>query len=78
MSFYYPRASLGGLVRQYFAYGEGRARTLLRRRRLLSPRPLVPFAAVTAFASLSVLALAAPWARPLLDPRLAAVYAGMS
>src|SRR5262249_18566867 len=66
VSFYYPRSSLGGLLRQYFDYGQGRARTLLRRRRLLSPRPLIPFAAVTTFAALSVLALAKPGAWPLL------------
>jgi glycosyltransferase involved in cell wall biosynthesis len=66
VSFYYPRASLGALVRQYFAYGKGRARTLLRRRRVLSPRPLVPFAAVTALAVLVALAAAWPSARPLL------------
>ena len=66
VSFYYPRSSLGALVRQYFAYGEGRARTLLRRRRLLSPRPLIPFAALTAFVSVSLLALAKPGTWPLL------------
>ncbi len=65
VSFYYPRASLRDLAAQYYAYGQGRARTLLRRRRLLSPRPLVPFAALTTFASCAVLAFAAPWTRPL-------------
>jgi cellulose synthase/poly-beta-1,6-N-acetylglucosamine synthase-like glycosyltransferase len=66
VSFYYPRASLRELSAQYFAYGQGRARTLLRRRRVLSPRPLVPFATVTGFASLGLLAVAAPVARPVL------------
>jgi glycosyltransferase involved in cell wall biosynthesis len=75
VSFYYPRSSLGALARQYFAYGKGRARTLLRRRRLLSPRPLVPFAAVTMFAVLILLALALPQARPVLAAA-ALVYAG--
>ena len=65
VSFYYPRASLRALWSQYYAYGQGRARTLLRRRRLLSPRPLIPFATVTSLASLGVLALALPGARPL-------------
>jgi hypothetical protein len=76
VSFYYPRASLGALVRQYFAYGNGRARTLIRRRRMLSPRPLVPFAAVTAFAVLVAIAAAWPAARPL--PVIAALlYAAL-
>lgn len=76
VSFYYPRASLGKLWAQYYAYGQGRARTLLRRRRLLSPRPLVPFATVTSFASLGALSLALPGIRPLA--LLAALlYGGM-
>jgi cellulose synthase/poly-beta-1,6-N-acetylglucosamine synthase-like glycosyltransferase len=66
VSFYYPRASLPKLAAQYFAYGAGRARTLLCRRRLLSPRPLVPFATVTAFSVLAALALACRAARPVL------------
>ncbi len=66
VSFYYPRSSLAELFSQYFAYGLGRARTLLSRRRLLSPRPLVPFAAVTATGALCLLAPAIPAARPLL------------
>ncbi|AUX40636.1 glycosyl transferase family 2 [Sorangium cellulosum] len=63
---YYPRASLGALARQYFAYGAGRARTLLRRRKLLSLRPIVPFCMVTAFALLALAAALLPAARPLL------------
>jgi succinoglycan biosynthesis protein ExoA len=43
VSFYYPRGSLGEVIQQYYAYGRGRARTLLRRRRLLSVRPIAPF-----------------------------------
>lgn len=76
VSFYYPRASLGALAAQYFSYGQGRARTLLRRRRLLSPRPLIPFAAVTGFASLLLAAAFVPAARWML---LVAVilYAGL-
>ncbi|WP_437679237.1 glycosyltransferase family 2 protein [Sorangium sp. So ce131] len=63
---YYPRSSLGALARQYFAYGAGRARTLLRRRKLLSLRPIVPFCMVTAFALLALAAALLPAARPLL------------
>ena len=71
VSFYYPRASLTALARQYFSYGKGRARTLLRRRRLLSLRPLIPFAAVTTLTVLLALVIAVPAAWPL--PVLAAV-----
>jgi cellulose synthase/poly-beta-1,6-N-acetylglucosamine synthase-like glycosyltransferase len=41
--FYYPRESMRALARQYFKYGQGRARTLLKHRRFLSLRPAVPF-----------------------------------
>src|SRR5260370_18062673 len=40
---YYPRESMRALARQYFKYGQGRARTLLKHGRLLSIRPAVPF-----------------------------------
>ncbi|WP_437973279.1 glycosyltransferase family 2 protein [Sorangium sp. So ce295] len=72
--YYYPRSSLSEFTRQYFAYGKGRARTLLIHRRLLSMRPLVPFLTVTSFALL----LAGSVVTPLLCPLLAAqatVYA---
>jgi hypothetical protein len=65
VSFYYPRPSLRALFAQYFGYGQGRARTLLRRRRLLSPRPLVPFAAVTSLSSFALVAAVVPGARAL-------------
>lgn len=65
VAFYYPRSSLRALGAQYFGYGKGRARTLLRRRRLLSPRPLVPCAMVTGMAGLTLLAIAWPAAWPL-------------
>jgi succinoglycan biosynthesis protein ExoA len=48
VSYYYPRDSLSGLARQYFKYGSGRARTLLKRRKLLSIRPIIPFLMVVA------------------------------
>ena len=60
IAFYYPRSTLRGLAAQYFGYGQGRARTLLRRRRLLSARPLVPFAALTIFVVLAVFAALVP------------------
>jgi succinoglycan biosynthesis protein ExoA len=40
---YYPRESMGALARQYFKYGKGRARTLLKHGRFLSWRPALPF-----------------------------------
>ena len=39
---YYPRGTVGGLARQYFKYGEGRARTALRHRAPLKVRQLLP------------------------------------
>jgi glycosyltransferase involved in cell wall biosynthesis len=55
VAFYYPRDSLGGLIRQYFAYGRGRARTLLRRRKLLSVRPIIPLLFTLTLFSLALL-----------------------
>jgi GT2 family glycosyltransferase len=50
--YYYPRDSLAGLARQYFRYGQGRARTLLKHRRAIRLRPALPFLAlVTAIAA---------------------------
>jgi glycosyltransferase involved in cell wall biosynthesis len=43
---YVPRGSLPGLARQYFRYGRGRARTLLKHGRFLTVRPVLPFLAV--------------------------------
>ncbi len=40
---YYPRDSFSSLAKQYFKYGRGRARTLLKLRRFLSVRPAIPF-----------------------------------
>jgi cellulose synthase/poly-beta-1,6-N-acetylglucosamine synthase-like glycosyltransferase len=40
---YYPRTSLAALGRQYFKYGQGRARTLLKHGKLLTLRPALPF-----------------------------------
>jgi succinoglycan biosynthesis protein ExoA len=43
VSHYYPRESMRALSRQYFKYGQGRARTLLKHHKLLSIRPALPF-----------------------------------
>jgi len=40
---YYPRDSFRGLAKQYYKYGRGRARTLLKRRTFPTPRPALPF-----------------------------------
>jgi glycosyltransferase involved in cell wall biosynthesis len=49
---YYPRESLKALSKQYFKYGHGRARTLLKHGRFLSVRPAVPFFMVCGGAAL--------------------------
>ncbi len=40
---YVPRDSFQSLARQYFRYGRGRARTLLKHKTFETPRPAVPF-----------------------------------
>jgi len=40
---YYPRDSLQSLAKQYFKYGRGRARTLLKLGRFTNVRPALPF-----------------------------------
>jgi len=40
---YYPRDSFKSLWKQYFKYGQGRARTLLKHGRFPSIRPAIPF-----------------------------------
>jgi glycosyltransferase involved in cell wall biosynthesis len=44
--YYYPRPCLADLARQYYRYGRGRARTILKHRKLLNLRPAIPFLAV--------------------------------
>ncbi|MDQ0322510.1 succinoglycan biosynthesis protein ExoA [Pararhizobium capsulatum DSM 1112] len=41
---YYPRSSVGPLFRQYFAYGRGRARNVLKHRARPSLRQMIPLA----------------------------------
>ena len=40
---YYPRSSLASLAKQYFYYGQGRARTFLKHGGLPTIRPMLPF-----------------------------------
>jgi hypothetical protein len=53
---YYPRGSFRALARQYFRYGRGRARTLLKHGTFLSLRPVIPAAMVAV--GIAVLAVA--------------------
>jgi hypothetical protein len=59
---YAPRSSWTSLARQYHRYGKGRARTLLKHRRLLSVRPLLPFLGLAA----GVAMVGVPALRPVL------------
>lgn len=70
---YFPRDSARKLAVQYFRYGKGRARTLLKRRRLLSIRPLVPFLMVVSGALLAATSALHP-----LTPVALAAYAGLT
>jgi succinoglycan biosynthesis protein ExoA len=65
---YYPRDSFKTLAKQYFKYGRGRARTLLKLGRFPSVRPLVPFLMVSGATAL----LATPPLWPLVPPAFAA------
>jgi len=67
---YFPRDSFSALAKQYFRYGRGRARTLLKLGRFPTLRPLLPFALVSGAATL----LAIPPLWPLF-PAAAASYA---
>jgi cellulose synthase/poly-beta-1,6-N-acetylglucosamine synthase-like glycosyltransferase len=55
---YYPRESMRALARQYFKYGKGRARTLLKHGSFLSWRPALPFVWL---ASEALLLATTPW-----------------
>jgi succinoglycan biosynthesis protein ExoA len=55
---YFPRESVRALARQYFKYGQGRARTLLKHGKFLSWRPALPFLWVVGEAMLLV---TSPW-----------------
>jgi len=51
IAYYYPRDSFRGLAQQYFKYGKGRARTLVKHRSFPTPRPAIPFLMVMAGAT---------------------------
>jgi glycosyltransferase involved in cell wall biosynthesis len=51
---YMPRGSFRSLARQYFKYGKGRARTLLKHKRYPTIRPVLPFLMVVGGVTLLV------------------------
>jgi cellulose synthase/poly-beta-1,6-N-acetylglucosamine synthase-like glycosyltransferase len=57
---YYPRASLRDLAVQYYRYGRGRARTMLKLGRAPTLRPVLPFAMVAGAAALAAVPPAWP------------------
>jgi succinoglycan biosynthesis protein ExoA len=75
---YFPRRSLGSLLVQYFRFGRGRARNILKHRAGLAPRQ----AAVAALGPLVLLAPLAPlqpvFALPLLAWVLACLVGGIA
>jgi glycosyltransferase involved in cell wall biosynthesis len=58
---YFPRDSFRSLARQYYRYGRGRARTLLKLGRFPTLRPLVPFLMVSGAAVMLVVPPAWPF-----------------
>jgi cellulose synthase/poly-beta-1,6-N-acetylglucosamine synthase-like glycosyltransferase len=74
VAWYYPRDSLFGLARQYFRYGRGRARTMLKHHGLPALRPMIPFLMVAGAALL----LAVPPLHPLLPWAFGAYGAGLA
>jgi succinoglycan biosynthesis protein ExoA len=69
---YHPRATPGALAKQYFSYGKGRARTVLKHRARPALRQALPLAVAPAL----LLALLAPLAWPLALPALG--WAGLT
>jgi len=64
---YHPRSSASALWRQYMAYGDGRARTVLKHSARLKPRQALPLLVAPAV----LMALAAPLFWPLALPAAA-------
>jgi succinoglycan biosynthesis protein ExoA len=63
---YHPRKDAAALWRQYFSYGRGRARTVLKHYQPLKWRQALPLAVAPAVASLVLAPLYAPFAVPAL------------
>lgn len=49
---YFPRDSFRSLAKQYYKYGKGRARTLVKHKSFPTPRPAIPFAMVVGGATM--------------------------
>jgi glycosyltransferase involved in cell wall biosynthesis len=72
---YYPRDSFQSLARQYYKYGRGRARTLLKLRKFLSVRPALPFLMVSGGAALLATSAVQPFTVPAFSAYLLATGA---
>lgn len=66
IAYYFPRRSPWALARQYYRYGEGRARTTVKHRALQSLRPLAPFFLVSTVCLLLLVSPLLPLAREAL------------
>jgi succinoglycan biosynthesis protein ExoA len=69
---YYPRDGVRALARQYYLYGRGRAKTVMKHRLMPRPRQLAPAALVAGEAALLLASLAV---QPWLLPACLALYA---
>ncbi len=69
---YFPRSTAAALARQYFAYGQGRARTMLKHAALLKMRQIIP----VMIGPTAALALLAPLTPIAAAP--ASVWLGLS
>jgi len=72
---YMPRATVSSLARQYFSYGKGRARTILKHREVPKLRQLIPPAALIACVLGIALAPLTPWSLILPGGYLAVLVA---
>jgi succinoglycan biosynthesis protein ExoA len=73
---YYPRRTVKALAQQYFNYGRGRARTVLKHGTPLKMRQAAPLAVAPAVAALALTPIFWAFALPALAWSLAAVSAG--
>ena len=74
---YHPRSTAGALWRQYFSYGKGRARTVLKHYTPLKIRQALPLAIAPAVASLALAPLFWVFAVPALVWAMAALSFGV-
>ncbi|HEY8614648.1 glycosyltransferase family 2 protein [Phenylobacterium sp.] len=74
---YYPRSTPKALAKQYFSYGRGRARTVLKHYTPLKIRQALPLAVAPAVATLALAPLSWAFAVPALVWMLAALSYGV-